>query len=249
MTDARRHDVRNIAIIAHVDHGKTTLVDALLQQTGEFKVKADAAQEAVMDSNPLERERGITILAKCTSVPYQGTTINIVDTPGHADFGSEVERILKMVDGVLLLVDAKDGPMPQTRFVLKKSLELGLCPIVVINKVDVPIANPTEALNRTFDLFVNLGATDPQLDFPIVYASGRQGWATLDLKSPSKDMKPLFDTIVRHVPPPMLGTMPDYNDFVGRIGIGRVSAGSLVKGQNVVLVRPEGNVNFKVTQL
>src|SRR5512135_559615 len=165
MTEARRANVRNIAIIAHVDHGKTTLVDALLQQTGEFKVKADEAQEAVLDSNPLERERGITILAKCTSVPYKGITINIVDTPGHADFGSEVERILKMVDGVLLLVDAVDGPMPQTRFVLKKSLELGLCPIVVINKIDMPNADPHAALDKTFDLFVALGATDPQLDF------------------------------------------------------------------------------------
>jgi len=258
MTEARRANVRNIAIIAHVDHGKTTLVDALLQQTGEFKVKADAAQEAVMDSNPLERERGITILAKCTSVPYNGITINIVDTPGHADFGSEVERILKMVDGVLLLIDSKDGPMPQTRFVLKKSLELGLCPIVVINKVDVPIGNPAEALNKTFDLFVNLGASDPQLDFPTVYASGRQGWATLDLKHPTPDMKPLFETIVKHVPPPlahkqeplqMLVTMLDYNDFVGRIGIGRISNGSLTKGQSVVLIRPEGNVQFRVTQL
>ena len=258
MTEQRRHDVRNIAIIAHVDHGKTTLVDALLQQTGEFKVKVDAAQEAVLDSNELERERGITILAKCTSVPYKDLTINIVDTPGHADFGSEVERILKMVDGVLLLVDGKDGPMPQTRFVLKKSLELGLCPIVVINKIDVEAANPAEALNRTFDLFVSLGATDPQLDFPILYASGRQGWATLDLKTPSKDMKPLFETIVKHVPPPlahadqplqMLITMLDYSDFVGRIGIGRISKGRIAKGQSVVLVRPEGNVTFRVTQL
>jgi len=233
-------------------------VDALLQQTGEFKVKVDAAQEAVLDSNELERERGITILAKCTSVPYKDLTINIVDTPGHADFGSEVERILKMVDGVLLLVDGKDGPMPQTRFVLKKSLELGLCPIVVINKIDVEAANPAEALNRTFDLFVSLGATDPQLDFPILYASGRQGWATLDLKTPSKDMKPLFETIVKHVPPPlahadqplqMLITMLDYSDFVGRIGIGRISKGRIAKGQSVVLVRPEGNVTFRVTQL
>src|SRR5687767_7279900 len=160
MSEQRRQNVRNIAIIAHVDHGKTTLVDALLQQTGEFKVKADAAQEAVLDSNPLERERGITILAKCTSVPYKGITINIVDTPGHADFGSEVERILKMVDGVLLLIDACDGPMPQTRFVLRKSLELGLNPIVVVNKVDRPFADPLKALDKTFSLFVDLGATD-----------------------------------------------------------------------------------------
>src|ERR1041385_3687599 len=258
MSEQRRQNVRNIAIIAHVDHGKTTLVDALLQQTGEFKVKADAAQDAVMDANPLERERGITILAKNTSVVFNGVTINIVDTPGHADFGSEVERILKMVDGVLLLIDSKDGPMPQTRFVLKKSLELGLCPIVVVNKIDVAIGNPVEALNKTFDLFVNLGASDPQLDFPTVYASGRQGWATLDLKTPTPDMKPLFDTIVKHVPPPlahageplqMLVTILDYNDFVGRIGIGRISNGKIDKGQSVVLIREEGNVQFRVTQL
>jgi len=265
MSESRRQDVRNIAIIAHVDHGKTTLVDALLQQTGEFKVKADQAQEAVMDSNPLERERGITILAKCTSVVYNGTTLNIVDTPGHADFGSEVERILKMVDGVILLIDAKDGPMPQTRFVLKKSLELGLCPIVVVNKIDVPTANAPHALDKTFDLFVNLGASDPQLDFPIVYASGRQGWATLEQpkagameQGNNKDLKPLFETIVRHVPPPlahvdqpfqMLVTMLDYNDFTGRIAIGRISSGKVSKGQQVVLVRPEGKVNFRVTQI
>src|SRR3982074_3630027 len=166
MIEPRRPDIRNIAIIAHVDHGKTTLVDALLRQTGEFKVKQDAAQETVLDSNPLERERGITILAKCTSVPYKGITINIVDTPGHADFGSEVERILKMVDGVLLLVDACDGPMPQTRFVLKESLVLGLCPIVVVNKIDMVNANPHQALDRAFDLFVSLGATGPRPGFP-----------------------------------------------------------------------------------
>jgi GTP-binding protein len=258
MIEQRRADIRNIAIIAHVDHGKTTLVDALLQQTGEFKVKADAAQECVLDSNELERERGITILAKCTSVSFNGITLNIVDTPGHADFGSEVERILKMVDGVLLLVDAVDGPMPQTRFVLKKSLELGLCPIVVVNKVDAPNARPNIALDRTFDLFVSLGASDPQLDFPIIYASGREGWATPDLKQPSKDMKSLFETIVRHVPGPltraeepfqMLVTMLDYNDFVGRIGIGRIFSGRISKGQAVVLVRPEGNITFRITQL
>src|SRR5262245_22222201 len=202
MNEQRRQNIRNIAIIAHVDHGKTTLVDALLQQTGEFKVKADEAQEAVLDSNPLERERGITILAKNTSVVFKGTTINIVDTPGHADFGGEVERILKMVDGVLLLIDAFDGPMPQTRFVLKKSLELGLCPIVVVNKIDRPGAQPHVALDRTFSLFVDLGATDPQLDFPIVYASGRNGTATLDLEQPHNDLTPLFETIVKHVPAP-----------------------------------------------
>ena len=259
MSELRRPDIRNIAIIAHVDHGKTTLVDALLQQTGEFKVKADQAQEAVLDSNPLERERGITILAKCTSVPYNGVTINIVDTPGHADFGSEVERILKMVDGVLLLVDACDGPMPQTRFVLKKSLELGLCPIVVVNKIDMANATPHVALDKTFELFMSLGATDPQLDFPILYASGREGWATLDAKVPAKDMKVLFEEIVKHVPGPlvhedkplqMLVTMLDYNDFVGRIGIGRIFSGKIQKGQSAVLVRTDGSTeNFKVTQL
>src|SRR5688572_4758120 len=190
--NSRRTDVRNVAIIAHVDHGKTTLVDALLKQTGEFKVKADAAQDCVMDSNPQERERGITILAKNTSVRYQNITINIVDTPGHADFGGEVERILKMVDGVLLLVDALDGPMPQTRFVLKKSLELGLQPIVVVNKIDRPGAKPHDALDKTFGLFMDLGASDAQLDFPTVYASGRDGWATLDAEEKKDDLKVLF---------------------------------------------------------
>ena len=257
--EIRRQDVRVIAIIAHVDHGKTTLVDALLRQTGEFKVKADEVQEAVLDSNPLERERGITILAKCTSVPYKGITINIVDTPGHADFGSEVERILKMVDGVLLLIDACDGPMPQTRFVLKKSLELGLCPIVVVNKIDMANATPHVALDRTFELFMSLGATDPQLDFPIIYASGREGWATLDAATPTKDMSVLFDEIVKHVPAPvaygekpfqMLITMLDYNDFVGRIGIGRIYSGQVKKGQAAVLVRADGStIPFRVTHL
>ncbi|MGQ0645853.1 MAG: translational GTPase TypA [Elusimicrobiota bacterium] len=259
VTENRRADIRNIAIIAHVDHGKTTLVDALLKQTGEFKVKQDEAQECVMDSNPQERERGITILAKCTSVPYNGTLINIVDTPGHADFGSEVERILKMVDGVLLLVDALDGPMPQTKFVLKKSLELGLHPIVVINKVDRPNADPHKALDNTFSLFVNLGATDPQLDFPIVYASGREGWAALDYKHPTPDLKPLFETVVKHVPGPlahaakplqMLVTMLDYNSFVGRIGIGRILNGTLAKNQAVTLVKKDGKqISYRVTKL
>src|SRR5262245_20626580 len=218
----RRSDVRNIAIIAHVDHGKTTLVDALLKQTGEFKVKVDEAQDCVMDSNPQERERGITILAKCTSVRYKDTQINIVDTPGHADFGSEVERILTMVDGVLLLVDALDGPMPQTRFVLRKSLQLGLHPIVVINKVDRPHADPHKALDATFNLFIELGATDAQLDFPIVYASGRQGWASLDDKKPGQDLSALFDQILKSVPGPVanaekplqiLVTMLDNDNF------------------------------------
>jgi GTP-binding protein len=245
----RRNDVRNIAIIAHVDHGKTTLVDAMFRQTGEFKVKADKAQECLMDSNPQERERGITILAKCTSVQVGETRINIVDTPGHADFGSEVERILTMVDGVLLLIDALDGPMPQTRFVLRKSLELGLRPIVVINKVDRPFADPPKALNATFDLFVDLEASDAQLDFPIVYASGKNGWASEELHHTSADLKPLFDAIVRHVPGPiadpdgplqMLTTMIDYNSYVGRISIGRIHAGRVQRNQTVTLMKQDG---------
>ncbi len=255
----RRQDVRNIAIIAHVDHGKTTLVDALLRQTGEFKVKADQAQECVLDSNPQERERGITILAKCTSVHYKGTQVNIVDTPGHADFGSEVERILKMVDGVLLLVDALDGPMPQTRFVLRKSLELGLHPIVVINKVDRPFADPAKALDATFTLFIDLGATDPQLDFPILYASGKEGWASHDPAKPGKDLGPLFETILRHVPGPlaneqkplqMLTTMIDHNDYVGQIAIGRISNGGLAYGMPVTLMKTDGRaLPYRVTKL
>jgi len=259
MTIPRRNDVRNIAIIAHVDHGKTTLVDAMLKQTGEFKVKADAAQETVMDSNDLERERGITILAKNTSVIFNGTTINIVDTPGHADFGGEVERILKMVDGVLLLIDAYDGPMPQTRFVLKKSLELGLCPIVVVNKVDRPGAQPHVALDRTFALFVDLGATDPQLDFATVYASGRNGTASLDLDHQQTDLKPLFETIVKSVPAPaaevdkstqMLITILGHDNFLGRIAIGRLFAGKIKKNQPVTLIKRDGEKkNFRITKI
>ncbi|MBI3550755.1 MAG: translational GTPase TypA [Elusimicrobia bacterium] len=257
--DSRRADVRNIAIIAHVDHGKTTLVDGLLQQTGEFHVKAEESQEAVLDSNPLERERGITILAKCTSVPFKGHTINIVDTPGHADFGSEVERILQMVDGALLLVDAVDGPMPQTRFVLRKALQLGLSPIVVINKMDRVNAKPDQALDSVFSLFIDLGATDPQLDFPIIYAAGKAGWASHDSKEAGKDLLPLFETILKHVPPPlahaesslqMLVTILDYSNFVGQIGIGRIVNGGVKKGQQVVLVKPDGKqVACKVNKL
>jgi len=258
MTD-RRPDVRNVAIIAHVDHGKTTLVDALLRQTGAWTVKADEAQECVLDSNPQERERGITILAKCTSVRYKDKTINIVDTPGHADFGGEVERILKMVDGALLLVDALDGPMPQTRFVLRKSLELGLHPIVVINKVDRPFADPLKALDRTFALFVDLGATDPQLDFPILYASGREGWAGFAHDKHGPDLSPLFDTILNHVPGPlvrkdkpfqMLVTMIEPNTFVGRVAIGRIANGSVSKNMPLALVKTDGRVlPGKVTKL
>jgi len=199
----RRPDLRNIAIIAHVDHGKTTLVDAMLKQTGAFKDKAGEEAICIMDSNDLERERGITILSKNTSVRYGDKTIHIVDTPGHADFGSEVERVLRMVDGVLLLVDALDGPMPQTRFVLKKSLALGLRPIVVINKVDRPNCDPHAALDKVFSLFMELGASDAQLDFPIVYAVGRDGWAAADYHKPEKDLKFLFDTILKHVPGPL----------------------------------------------
>ncbi len=259
MTVPRRQDIRNIAIIAHVDHGKTTLVDAMLKQTGEFKVKATDAQDTVMDSNDLERERGITILAKNTSVVFQGVTINIVDTPGHADFGGEVERILNMVDGVLLLIDAFDGPMPQTRFVLKKSLELGLCPIVVVNKIDRDGAQPHVALDRTFSLFVDLGATDPQLDFPIVYASGRKGTATLDLQMPHADLGPLFETIVKHVPAPaaevdsplqMLVTILGHDNFLGRIAIGRMLKGRMKKNQQITLVKRDGSkANFRITKL
>ena len=254
----RRLDRRNIAIIAHVDHGKTTLVDALLKQTGAFTVKADAAQEQVLDSNELERERGITILAKNTSVVFQDVTINIVDTPGHADFGSEVERILKMVDGVLLLVDAVEGPMPQTRFVLRKALALGLRPIVVINKMDRGQSKPHEALDRVFSLFIDLGAAEPQLDFPVVYASGREGWASLTTQR-GRDMTPLLEIILTAVPPPaiepgrplqMLVTMLDYNNYVGRIGIGRVVNGRVAKGETVSLVKPSGQVfTGKVSRL
>ncbi|MFA6003170.1 MAG: translational GTPase TypA [Elusimicrobiota bacterium] len=242
--------MRNIAIIAHVDHGKTTLVDALLKQTGAFNVKADQAQEQVLDSNDLERERGITILAKNTSVEFDGVTINIVDTPGHADFGSEVERILKMVDGALLLVDAAEGPMPQTRFVLRKALALGLQPIVVLNKMDKPQARHQESLNRVFGLFIDLGATEPQMDFPVVYAAGRDGWASLT-SEPGKDMAPLLETILKSVPGPMvdpsrplqmLVTMLDYSSYIGRIGIGRVVNGEISKGAQVSLVKPSGQV-------
>ena len=194
-------ELRNIAIIAHVDHGKTTLVDEMLKQSGVFRDNQAVAERA-MDSNDLERERGITILAKATSVEWKGTRINIVDTPGHADFGGEVERILSMVDGVVLLVDAAEGPMPQTKFVTSKALALGLNPIVVVNKVDKPDGEPDRALDECFDLFANLGASDEQLDFPTMYASGRSGWADMELDGPRKDLSALFDLIVEHVPAP-----------------------------------------------
>ena len=236
--------IRNIAIIAHVDHGKTTLVDQLLRQSGTFAAHQHV-DERVMDSNDLEKERGITILAKNTSVDYDGIHINIVDTPGHADFGGEVERVLGMVDGVLLLVDAVEGPMPQTRFVTKKALALGLRPIVVVNKVDRDGADADNAINLTFDLFDKLGASDEQLDYPIVYASGLNGWAALDLGAPRVDMKPLFDTVLSHVPAPEADidqplqlqiSALDYSSYVGRIGVGRIKRGRVRTGQNVLVM-------------
>jgi GTP-binding protein len=250
-------EFRNIAIIAHVDHGKTTLVDGLLKQTHTFRDN-QAVADRVMDSNALERERGITILAKNTAVEYKGIKINIMDTPGHADFGGEVERVLGMVDGCLLLVDAAEGPMPQTRFVLKKALELGLRPIVVINKIDRKDQRIEEVVNLTFDLMANLGATDEQLDFPIVYAVAREGKAFLDLNKPTEDLEQLFDLIVRHVPPPsieldkpfqMLVTNLDYSDYLGRIAIGRVRRGKVKRGEYVMLMHKDGTKSkAKVSQ-
>jgi GTP-binding protein len=237
--------LRNVAIIAHVDHGKTTLVDALLRQSGVYRANQEMT-ERVMDSNDLEKERGITILAKNCAVEYEGTHINIVDTPGHADFGGEVERVLSMVDSVLLLVDAVEGPMPQTRFVTRKALALGLKPIVVVNKVDRPGARADWVVNQTFDLFDKLGATEEQLDFPVVYASALNGYATLDLSETSKDMRPLFQAILKHVPvrdadpegPLQLQVCSlDYSSFVGRIGIGRVARGRIRSGQQVAVMR------------
>jgi len=236
--------LRNIAIIAHVDHGKTTMVDKLLSQTATFASHQHVA-ERVMDNNDLEKERGITILAKNCAVQYEGVHINIVDTPGHADFGGEVERVLSMVDGVLLLVDAVEGPMPQTRFVTRKALALGLRPIVVINKVDRPGARPEWVVDQTFDLFDKLGATEEQLDFPVVYASALNGYATMDLEKPSPDMRPLFDTVLKHVHSPIGDadaglqlqiSALDYSSFVGRIGVGRVTRGRLKAGQEVMVM-------------
>ncbi len=241
--------LRNIAIIAHVDHGNTTLVDKLLQQSGTFAAHQQVS-ERVMDSNDLEKERGITILAKNCAVNYEGTHINIVDTPGHADFGGEVERVLSMVDGVLLLVDAVEGPMPQTRFVTRKALALGLKPIVVVNKIDRPGARPDWVVNHTFDLFDKLGATEAQLDFPVVYASALQGYASLDPTQPGDSLRPLFEAIVRHVPeragdpeaPLQLQIISlDYSSFVGRIGIGRIRRGRLHPGQEVAVLRGPGS--------
>ena len=253
-----RENLRNVAIIAHVDHGKTTLVDQLLMQSGTFR-ENEAVAERVMDSGDLERERGITILSKNTSVMYKGTKINIVDTPGHADFGGEVERILMMVDGVLLLVDAFEGCMPQTRFVLKKALSLGKKPLVVINKIDRPGARPAEIVDEVLDLFIELGADDDQLEFPVVYASGRDGYASLDPDVPGTDMQPLFEKILEEIPAPqgdldgplqLLFSNIDYDDYVGRIGIGRVERGSIKAGQQVALCHSDGSVtNAKIVKL
>lgn len=253
-----RKNLRNIAIIAHVDHGKTTLVDKLLKQSGIFRSN-EAVAERVMDSNDLERERGITILSKNTSVMYNDVKINIVDTPGHADFGGEVERILMMVDGVLLLVDAFEGCMPQTRFVLKKALGLGKKPIVVLNKIDRPGARPSEVVDEVLDLFIELGADEVQLDFPVIYASAKEGYATLDPLKRGSDMKPLFEKIIEEVPAPkgeinepfqILFSNIDYDEYVGRIGVGRVERGSLKVGQSAVLCRIDGTTkNVRIAKL
>ena len=254
----QRDNLRNVAIIAHVDHGKTTLVDQLLKQSGIFRSN-EAVAERVMDSNDLERERGITILSKNTAVMYKDIKINIVDTPGHADFGGEVERILMMVDGVLLLVDAFEGCMPQTRFVLKKALGLGKKPVVVVNKVDRPGARPQEVVDEVLDLFIDLGADDDQLEFPVVYASARDGYASLDPNEKGTDMTPLFETIINEVEPPkgdldgpmqILFSNIDYDDYVGRIGIGRVERGSVKNGQSAVLcTRDGGTKSVKIAKL
>ena len=250
--------IRNVAIIAHVDHGKTTLVDSMLRQSGIFRVN-EQVEERVMDSNDLEKERGITILSKNTSVQYGDIKINIVDTPGHADFGGEVERVLKMVDGVVLLVDSFEGAMPQTREVLKKSLALNLKPIVVINKIDRPGARPTQIVDDVIGLFIELDATDEQLDFPVVYASGKQGIASMDLNTPGENLKPLFDTIVNTIEPPkcdldgtaqMLVSNIDYDDYIGRISIGRIERGHIELGMPVAICKQDDKIeNARVTKL
>lgn len=253
-----REDIRNIAIIAHVDHGKTTLVDELLKQSGTFQ-QHETVQERAMDSNALEKERGITILAKNTAINYNDIRINIMDTPGHADFGGEVERIMKMVDGVLLVVDAYEGCMPQTRFVLKKALEQKLTPIVVVNKIDRPAARAAEVVDEVVDLFIDLGADEDQLDFPVVYASAINGTASLTPEKQDDNMNVLFETVVKSIPAPVDNseeplqfqiTLLDYNDYVGRIGIGRVFRGTMKVGQQVALMKLDGSVkNFRVTKL
>ena len=255
---AKREDVRNIAIIAHVDHGKTTLVDEMLKQSGIFR-QNEQVQERVMDSNDLERERGITILSKNTAVHYKGTKINIVDTPGHADFGGEVERILMMVDGVLLLVDAFEGCMPQTRFVLQKALNLKKTVLVVINKIDRPGARPAQVVDETLDLFIELGADEDQLEFPVIYASAKEGYASADEDVRAGDMRPLLDAILREIEPPqgdpdgplqIRFSSLEYDDYIGRIGIGRVERGSVHRGEAVVLCRTDGTTeNVRISRL
>ena len=251
-------DIRNIAIIAHVDHGKTTLVDEIIKQAKIFRENQEM-QRCYLDFNPLERERGITILAKNISVNYKGVKINVIDTPGHSDFGGQVERVLNMADGALLLVDAAEGPLPQTRFVLDKALQLGLKPIVVINKIDRPDARPQEVLNEVFDLFIDLNATEEQLDFPVLFASGRSGWATTDLENGPRDsMLPLMDAILEHIPAPparagsaqvQISTI-DYNDFVGRIGIGRVNRGALEVNKPMMRILRDGTMRpMQIKQL
>src|SRR3990167_6358242 len=254
----KREDLRNIAIIAHVDHGKTTLVDAMLKQAGTFRTN-EKVQDRVMDNIDLERERGITIMAKNTSVKYNDVKINIVDTPGHADFGGEVERTLKMVDGVLLLVDASEGPLPQTRFVLKKALELKLPPILVINKIDRPDARIQEVLNEVYDLFIDLDAAEEQLEFPVVYTNAKKGTASLNLEDSSNNLKPLFDLILEAIPAPsgskdgvlqLLVTNIDYNDYVGRLAIGRIFSGTIKVGDYVAMLKNEGDtVKTKITSI
>jgi len=254
----KRSDVRNVAIIAHVDHGKTTLVDGLLKQSGIFRENQNV-EDRVMDSNDLERERGITILAKNTAVVYNDIKINIIDTPGHADFGGEVERVLKMVDGVLLLVDAFEGPMPQTRFVLKKALALDLPAIVVVNKIDRPDARIQHVLDEVLELFIDLGADDSQIEFPVVYASARDGYAKTDMGESSEDLRPLFDTIINYVPAPkgdlegpvqVLITTLDYDDYVGRVAIGRVFRGTIISGNEYIICKLDGSkVKAKISNL
>ena len=256
----KREDVRNVAIIAHVDHGKTTLVDELLKQSGVFRENQEV-EERVMDSNDIERERGITILSKNTAVHYNGVKINIIDTPGHADFGGEVERVLKMVNGVVLVVDAFEGAMPQTKFVLRKALELELPVIVCINKIDRPEARPDDVIDEVLELFIDLGASDDQLECPFVYASAKAGVAVLDLSDEKQDMKPLFETILDYIPAPegdpeaptqMLISTIDYNEYVGRIGVGKVENGTIAVNQDMVLVNhhdPDKQQRVKIGKL
>ena len=258
MSPSRHTSIRNIAIIAHVDHGKTTLVDAMLRQSGIFRVNEEVA-ERVMDSNDLERERGITILAKITGVHYHGIKINIVDTPGHSEFGGEVERALKIVDGVMLLVDASEGPLPQTRYVLMKALEARLPPIVVVNKIDRPDARIQEVLNEIYDLFIDLDATEDQLSFPVIYTNARAGIAKTAVEDEATDLRPLFDAILEHIPHPignheetlqMMVANLDYSDYLGRLAIGRVFHGILNLGDEVAVCKLDGSQQkTKITKL